>query len=105
MQSEKDAALKTLKNIKAEILFIPEGKASEEKLNFLGQIKREHAIMIGNGQNDAHIFKEVALGICVIGREGLFKEALINSDIIFTDVIDALDFILKPLRQKATLGQ
>jgi len=28
-----------------------------------------------------------------------------NADVVFTDILDALDFLLKPLRQKTTLGK
>jgi soluble P-type ATPase len=103
--SEKEIVLKTLKNTKAEILFIAEGKASEEKINFLREIGPEHTVVIGNGQNDVQMIREAALSICVIGREGAFTEALTHSNLVMTDIIDALDFLLKPLRQKATLGQ
>jgi soluble P-type ATPase len=51
------------------------------------------------------MIREAALSICVIGREGAFTEALTHSNLVMTDIIDALDFLLKPLRQKATLGQ
>ncbi len=105
IQSEKEIALKSLKNTKAEIIFISEGKACEEKLNFIRQIKPENSVVIGNGKSDVQIIKESALSFCVTGREGAYKEALIHSDIIVNDIIDALDFLLKPLRQKATLGQ
>ena len=46
---------------------------------------------------------EAGLGICVLGKEGASSEALKNADVVFTDILDALDFLLKPLRQKATL--
>lgn len=104
VQTEKDIALKSLKNTKAEIIFVSEDKASEEKVNFIRQVKPENTVVIGNGKSDVHIIKESALSFCVTGREGAFKEALVNADIIVNDIIDALDFLLKPLRQKATLG-
>jgi len=47
---------------------------------------------------------EAALGICVVGKEGAAGEALGNADLVVTNILDALDFLLKPLRQKATLG-
>lgn len=105
VQTEKEIALKSLKNTKADIIFISEGQASQEKLNFIRQIKRENTVVIGNGKSDVEIIKESAISFCVMGKEGAFKDALINADIIVNDIIDALDFLLKPLRQKATLGQ
>jgi soluble P-type ATPase len=51
------------------------------------------------------MIEEAGLGLCVIGKEGASSEAVKNADIVFTDILDALDFLLKPLRQRATLGQ
>jgi soluble P-type ATPase len=50
------------------------------------------------------MMEEAVFGICVIGKEGASSEAVKNADVVFTDILDALDFLLKPLRQKATLG-
>ena len=51
------------------------------------------------------MIEEAGLGICVIGKEGASGEALRKADVIVTHILDALDFLLKPLRQQATLGQ
>jgi soluble P-type ATPase len=48
---------------------------------------------------------EAGFGICVIGKEGASAEAVKNADALFMDILDALDFLLKPLRQRATLGK
>jgi soluble P-type ATPase len=45
------------------------------------------------------------LGICVMGREGASGELIQKADLVFNSILDALDFLLKPLRQRATLGQ
>jgi soluble P-type ATPase len=51
------------------------------------------------------MIKEAVWGLCVIGKEGASSEAVKNADVVFTDILDTLDFLLKPLRQRATLGQ
>jgi hypothetical protein len=39
-----------------------------------------------------------------VGKEGAAGEALRKADVVVTSILDALDFLLKPLRQKATLS-
>ena len=50
------------------------------------------------------MLEEAGLSICVIGRGGVAGEALRRADVVVTNILDALDFLLKPLRQKTTLG-
>jgi len=76
---------------------------SEEKVSFVRSLGSDHVVAIGNGFNDRLMLKEARLGLCVIGEEGAATEALLASDVVFTSVLDALRFILKPLRHRATL--
>jgi soluble P-type ATPase len=41
----------------------------------------------------------------VIGNEGASSEVLRKADVVVPNILDALDFLLKPFRQKATLGK
>jgi soluble P-type ATPase len=50
------------------------------------------------------MIEEAGLGISVMGKEGTFSEAMKKADVVFMNILDALDFLLKPLRPKATLG-
>ena len=47
--------------------------------------------------------KEAALGIAVVGREGIATETLIAADIVCDNVLDALELLLNPKRIIATL--
>lgn len=93
-----------LKNVKAEVLFLTEGEASGEKLDLLRRLGPEKTVAIGNGMSDAPMLEEAGFSICVIGKEGASGEALKRADLVVTDILNGLDFLLKPLRQKATLG-
>ena len=104
-KEEKERVMEVLKRIKAEIIFLKEGEASQEKLNLLRQLGADRAVAIGNGADDTLMIDEASLGICVIGKEGTAGETMRKADLGFPDIIDALDFLLKPLRQKATLGK
>ena len=103
-RSEREIVEIVLRKVKAEILYLPDGSASQTKQELLTRLGREKTAAIGNGADDASILQEAALGICVLGREGAAGESLCKADLIVTDILHALDFLLKPLRQKATFG-
>jgi len=103
-KGEQEAIGEILKKIKAEVIYLTEGEASQRKLDLLRQVGATRAVAIGNGVDDAAMIKEAGLGICIIGKEGTSAEATKKADVVFTDILYALDFLLKPLRHKATLG-
>ncbi|GAB4470710.1 MAG: HAD family hydrolase [Anaerolineae bacterium] len=65
----------------------------------------EGVVAIGNGANDAAMLHYAALGIAVIGHEGLSLEALQAADVVVTSILDALDLLISPRRLIATLRQ
>jgi len=92
-----------LQKVNAEIVTIQEEDTGEAKTGFIRRIGSKRTAAIGNGYNDRLMVREASLGICILGREGASSETLRNSDVVFSSILDALDFLLKPLRQKATL--
>ncbi len=100
----KERAEEVLKKVKTEIIYLTEGESSQKKLDLLRQLGANGTVAIGNGGDDGPMMEEAGLGVCVIGKEGASAEAVKKADAIFTDILDALDFLLKPLRQRATLG-
>jgi soluble P-type ATPase len=103
-KGERTRVEEVLKKVKAEILYSTEGESSQKKLDLLRQLGATRTVAVGNGTDDRPMMEEAVFGICVIGKEGASSEAVKNADVVFTDILDALDFLLKPLRQKATLG-
>jgi len=99
----KELIEERLRKVKAEIIYLAEGDSSRSKLDLLRQLGPSRCVAIGNGADDAAMVEEAGIGICVIGEEGVSGEAIKNADLVFADILDALDFLLKPLRQKATL--
>jgi soluble P-type ATPase len=49
------------------------------------------------------MLKEAIIGIAVIQKEGLSYEALANSDLVFSSIIDALECLRYPIRLIASL--
>jgi soluble P-type ATPase len=104
-KGEKERVEEVLKKIKAETVYLTEGESSQKKLDLLRQLGPSRTVVIGGGLDDVSIVEEAGLGVCVLGKEGTSLEAMKKADVVFTNILDALDFLLKPLRQKATLGK
>ena len=104
-KEEKIHMEEVLKKVKAEIIYLMEGEASQQKLDLLRQLGASRTVAIGNGGDDVPMIEEAGLGISVMGKEGTFSEAMKKADVVFMNILDALDFLLKPLRQKATLNR
>lgn len=102
---EKERVSDVLRNVNAEVIYLKEGEASQGKLNLLEQLGADRAVAIGNGVNDLAMIEHSALGIVVMNREGTLAGVIGKADLVFMTILDALDFLLKPLRQKATLGK
>lgn len=82
---------------------IPEKNQDAEKLSYIRRIGLERTAFIGNGANDRSALSESALGIAVIQREGAAVQAVLAADMVFYDILSALDVFLNPLRLIATL--
>lgn len=83
------------------VLVIP-GDEADQKRALVEQLGAEQVVAIGNGANDAGMLRAAALGIVVLGPEGLAVEALQAADVVAT-IQDALDLLLYPRRLVATL--
>jgi soluble P-type ATPase len=105
VKEEKELVEERLRRVKAEIFYSTKGEPSRRKLDLLRQLGPTRTIAIGNGLDDAPIIEEAGFSICVIGKEGTSIEAMKKADVVVSNIVDALDFLLKPLRQKATLGK
>jgi len=88
-----------------ELLKVSEKDSTEVKLRVLESLDPTKTIAVGNGNNDHLILKEAALGIAVLGEEGMSVMAMQNADIVVKNISDALDLFLKPKRLIATLRE
>jgi soluble P-type ATPase len=68
-------------------------------------LEANKTVAIGNGVDDLSMIEEAGFGICVISKEGTAVETMQKADVVVSNILDALDFLLKPLRHKATLGK
>jgi len=98
-------ANKEILGMDAELIKIPEEDSKQEKLDLLKTLNLEATVAIGNGSNDQLILKEAALGIAVLGDEGVSVSAIKSADIVVKNIQNALDLLLKPKRLIATLRE
>lgn len=81
----------------------PGGLEREQKGDFVRGLGANQVVAIGNGGNDVDMLRAAAIGIAVIGREGLSGEALAAADVVVLNIHDAIDLLLNPKRLIATL--
>ena len=76
---------------------------AEAKNNELLKLGREETVAVGNGNNDSIMLKTAVLGISILGEEGLASKSLQNSDLVFSNCIDAIRFLMNEKKIIATL--
>jgi soluble P-type ATPase len=103
-KGDKEFLDEAFRKVDVEPFYSKEGETTQQKLDFLRQLGANKTVAIGNGADDAPMIEEAGFGICVAGKEGASGETIRKADLVVSNIIDALDFLLKPLRQKATLG-
>ncbi|MCD6356888.1 MAG: hypothetical protein J7L66_06330 [Anaerolineaceae bacterium] len=94
-----------LKNVPASIHILHSADHSLEKETFIKEIGHAVTIAVGNGSNDALMLKNARIGIAVLQTEGAAVKTLINSDLVFTSIFDALDALSHPKRLLASLRE
>ncbi len=79
------------------------GGEAEQKADYVRTLGAETVVAIGQGANDAGMLEAAAIGIAVLGDEGLAVEALLKADILAANIYDALALLEYPTRLVATL--
>ncbi len=92
-----------LEDAPCELSILTDNNQDIGKIEYVRKLGPNQTVCIGNGRNDRYMLKHAVLGIAVMLAEGVAVEALKNADVICTDINDALDLLLNPLRLTATL--
>ena len=88
--------------VSVEVLRGGESQAAEKAL-FVRKLGEEQTAAVGNGRNDSLMLAAARVGVAVVLREGAATAAIAAADVFTSDITDALDLFLNPLRLKATL--
>jgi P-type E1-E2 ATPase len=75
----------------------------QQKAAYVRSLGADSVVAIGNGANDVAMLQAAALGIAVLGEEGLARAALDAADVVAGSIEGALDLLLFPTRLVATL--
>lgn len=94
---------KELRGIPCKIGVMPPEGQAEAKLDLVTRMGAQNIVAIGNGRNDRLMLAAAALGIGVIGDEGIAGEAQQASDVLVRHIVDAFELLLEPRRLVATL--
>jgi len=93
--------------LQAQARRLPSGdEAAQEaaqKAALVDELGAEQVVAIGNGANDAAMLQRAALGIAVLGGEGLASVCLAAAAVVVPGIRAALDLLLFPHRLIATL--
>jgi P-type E1-E2 ATPase len=79
------------------------GNESIQKAEWVESLGPARVVAIGNGANDAEMLRRAALGIAIMGNEGLSTKSLDAADVLAPSIETALDLLLLPRRLMATL--
>ncbi len=79
------------------------GLGGPQKAALLDALGAAQTAAIGNGANDAEMLGRAAVGIAVLGPEGLAAACVNAADVVAPSIEAALDLLLRPRRLVATL--
>ena len=96
-------ARKQCEGLAVTVHTFPVGNAAHYKAEVIGRIGGDHCVCMGNGRNDILMFRQAALSIAILDKEGMYGRLLENSDICVTSIEDGLDLLLNPKRIIADL--
>lgn len=96
----RQRARTALRGLPVELRMVRTGREKARVAKALGVAG---GVSIGNGRNDIETFAVAALAIAIVWPEGACAGLLRAADIVCTDIRQALDLLLDPLRLHATL--
>lgn len=89
----------------AQAVRLRPGNEAAQKAEWVASLGAEAVAAIGNGANDVDMLRAAALGIAVLGEEGLATPCLLAADLVAPSITAALDLLIFPRRLVATLRQ
>ena len=96
-------ARKQCEDIPVTVHTFPVGNAADYKEEIINNIGGEQCVVLGNGRNDIKMFRQAALSIAIMDKEGMCAKLLPESDICVSAIEDGLDLLLNPKRIIADL--
>jgi len=92
-----------VKQLPCELRIIGPDRQDRAKAAIIEQFGAKTCAAIGNGRNDGLMLEAAALGIGIMGAEGICTKTVCQADILCPSLETALDLLIKPDRLRATL--
>ncbi len=96
-------AAHALAEVDCHLVILPPGNQAVAKADYVHSLGGPATVAIGNGRNDRWMLEQAALGIAVLGEEGVATATLMAADVVVRDVFSALELLRNPRRLVATL--
>jgi soluble P-type ATPase len=96
-------AVKQLTGLPTHVTVLAAGNQHIAKRDFVRALGPDVTACIGNGRNDRLMLAEAAMAIAVVLGEGAAVETVLAADVVATDIVAALDLLVRPDRLIATL--
>jgi soluble P-type ATPase len=97
------SARSELDGLPCEVIVLPSQEQARAKAELVARLGAGRVVAIGNGRNDRWMLTAAALGVGVVGDEGIAGEAAQASDLIVRHAADAFRLLLEPRRLVAGL--
>lgn len=94
---------KTFEDTEIMIEIIKGENEAKLKAEILEKIGKDNTISFGNGRNDVYMLMESAVGIGVIGKEGMASSLLQSADILVNSIFEGISLIENKKSLIATL--
>lgn len=94
-----------LEGTSVTVEIISRENGSRDKLRLIEKLGPEMVMAFGNGSNDRLMLESAAIGVAVLGAEGLSTKALKAADIVVRSLDDALRLVEDPQRLIADLRE
>jgi soluble P-type ATPase len=79
------------------------GDQAGSKQAYVRELGPRACVCMGNGRNDRLMLAEAGLGVAVMLKEGVSREAMLAADVTVAGIVFALELLQNPLRLTATL--
>lgn len=92
-----------LVGLPVDVVILDGGREDLAKAAHVAGLGAAATVAIGNGLNDRLMLSQAGLGLAVMGSEGTAFSSWGAADVLYRDVLDALDALLEPQRLVASL--
>lgn len=77
---------KNFEDTEIKVVVIDDDVVTEAKADYVRKLGANSVMAVGNGKNDTAMLSAAAIGVGIMGQEGISKDALLASDVVFGNI-------------------